>query len=708
MEGYYKKLLEDNKIDKIQEIRNFIMQSRLPESVIVSVFDFLYFGEGGCVGDWNDHPVLNEICLKLEREARQRHVLSDKEMVLFYRKRKDKVTFVITDYGLSWKNNTGDHDWGDEFYYIPWECIHRVEYNESTQNIEFYSSPSKKPFDIHYVYVLAKTQNEEKARMFADILTNIARCFYIDKELLYNKLSIDNVSFDEKLKECDTLLSLCVDFNEGLNAIYRKVAILLAEYKKTREEKHLDLAETILENIPIYEDSKLAANEDKIYVKPKWAKIEHRLTEQENEKIKDKKAYFYKEIASIEGDWRAKRKNIIRLLGSDNFQSKRDLIKQLDEIESGNLWDNYTSLIGYQERRLIMPLRDISGCISQNIEVFRIGKIPSSIHFLPTCQPIEGMLYIGNPTAPGEYIPIEGHEFEFLMRQVDEYCWILQCLGAEEITIRTIKGKSVSNAIENNSHLDGSLGLKGFNVSVEEDKEQKNTNEQTSRIGIELIQKFHPQTKPYLPGDLVWYESQPTWQSKVKQRLAGNLIEFSQRFSTQQTSMVSKSETTNIKAEAEYIWAKANINNKETQKAEFKSAEDTEWIVTAKFKPLQEFEEFSNFNEKSSKVSTNEEKYKEEVLFYLEDNGSITDIERRFLEKKRVRLGVSEERAKEIEEDCLPKLTSEEKEYIEALKELGDADMQNLRIRRMLDHERDDLGISEERALELEKQYCDQ
>ena len=130
---------------------------------------------------------------------------------------------------MSWKNNTGDHDWGDEFYYIPWECIHRVEYNESTQNIEFYSSPSKKPFDIHYVYVLAKTQNEEKARMFADILTNIARCFYIDKELLYNKLSIDNVSFDEKLKECDTLLSLCVDFNEGLNAIYRKVAILLAE-----------------------------------------------------------------------------------------------------------------------------------------------------------------------------------------------------------------------------------------------------------------------------------------------------------------------------------------------------------------------------------------------------------------------------------------------------------------------------------------------
>lgn len=107
-------------------------------------------------------------------------------------------------------------------------------------------------------------------------------------------------------------------------------------------------------------------------------------------------------------------------------------------------------------------------------------------------------------------------------------------------------------------------------------------------------------------------------------------------------------------------------------------------------------------------MTDNEEKYKEEVLFYLEDDGIIDDEERRFLERKRVRLGISEDRAKEIEEECMPQLTSEEKEYLEALKELGEVDLQNPRIRRMLDHERDDLGISEERALELEKQYCNQ
>ena len=125
------------------------------------------------------------------------------------------------------------------------------------------------------------------------------------------------------------------------------------------------------------------------------------------------------------------------------------------------------------------------------------------------------------------------------------------------------------------------------------------------------------------------------------------------------------------------------------------------------FWALDEFDNGKASQKSQKKLTDNEEKYKEEVLFYLEDDGIIDDDERRFLERKRARLGISEDRAKEIEEECLPQLTSEEKEYIEALKELGDADLQNPRIRRMLDHERGSLGISEERALELEKQYRD-
>ena len=213
----------------------------------------------------------------------------------------------------------------------------------------------------------------------------------------------------------------------------------------------------------------------------------------------------------------------------------------------------------------------------------------------------------------------------------------------------------------------------------------------------------------YYKGQLCFFYDKDLEEFYFMPYALDGTIDFYGRYNTvHPVPMTSGTDDKGNKAQAEYLWAKANINYSEKSKSEFKSSEETEWIVSVKFKSLDEFDNNTISQKPKKELPDNEEKYKEEVLFYLEDNGVITDIERRFLEKKRIRLDISEERAKEIEEECLPKLTPEEKEYIEALKELGDADLQNPRIRRMLDHERDDLGISEERALYLEKQYCSQ
>ena len=102
-------------------------------------------------------------------------------------------------------------------------------------------------------------------------------------------------------------------------------------------------------------------------------------------------------------------------------------------------------------------------------------------------------------------------------------------------------------------------------------------------------------------------------------------------------------------------------------------------------------------------LSDEEEKYKEEIRFCLEEDGKISDDDRRYLERKRVKFGISVERASEIEQELLPSYTEEELEYIETYKEIvGDGEV-TPRQRRMLDRERDSLGISEERCVELEK-----
>lgn len=102
-------------------------------------------------------------------------------------------------------------------------------------------------------------------------------------------------------------------------------------------------------------------------------------------------------------------------------------------------------------------------------------------------------------------------------------------------------------------------------------------------------------------------------------------------------------------------------------------------------------------------LTAEEEKYKEEVLFCLEETGTITDDDRKYLERKRKKFGISEERAREIEEEAVPSLTENEKEYLETFKELAVSGTLTDRAKRLLERERESLGIPKERADEIEK-----
>lgn len=86
----------------------------------------------------------------------------------------------------------------------------------------------------------------------------------------------------------------------------------------------------------------------------------------------------------------------------------------------------------------------------------------------------------------------------------------------------------------------------------------------------------------------------------------------------------------------------------------------------------------------------------------MEDNGIITEDDRKFLERKRKKFNISEDRAKEIERELIPSLNEDEKEYLETFKEFSSTTITD-RIRRLLERERESLNISKERAEEIEK-----
>lgn len=108
-----------------------------------------------------------------------------------------------------------------------------------------------------------------------------------------------------------------------------------------------------------------------------------------------------------------------------------------------------------------------------------------------------------------------------------------------------------------------------------------------------------------------------------------------------------------------------------------------------------------NYNEK---LSSDEEEYLTEYRACLEEDGVITDRERRLLDRIRKSLGISEERTRELEESCsAPSLPEEEQEYADEIMACLEEDGKiSDRERRLLNKLRVSLGISEERAKEIE------
>lgn len=109
----------------------------------------------------------------------------------------------------------------------------------------------------------------------------------------------------------------------------------------------------------------------------------------------------------------------------------------------------------------------------------------------------------------------------------------------------------------------------------------------------------------------------------------------------------------------------------------------------------------------NSSISEDEQEYLEEVKMCLEEDNEISPRERRLLDRLRNKLNISEERAKELEESLkAPQLTEDEQEYLEEYKLCMEEDGEiSSKERRLLDRLRDKLGISVERAKELENYY---
>ena len=108
--------------------------------------------------------------------------------------------------------------------------------------------------------------------------------------------------------------------------------------------------------------------------------------------------------------------------------------------------------------------------------------------------------------------------------------------------------------------------------------------------------------------------------------------------------------------------------------------------------------------DKSSTITAEQEYLTEYKECLASNGGEFSDSERRLLERMRKSLGISVKRAAELEDSLTPtlQLTEAESEYLEEYKQCAAEGSITDSERRLLDRMRKTLGISDERAVEIE------
>lgn len=387
---------------------------------------------------------------------------------------------------------------------------------------------------------------------------------------------------------------------------------------------------------------------------------------------------------------------------------KYELQKKITELEEANtdLWDNYVLKVPYKERKYIMLVEDskIKNCAVSGITIFNSSNVPNCINFYEN-MPLNNELYVGHPYNPSVYIPYNQAEDILFQDKIQEFCYILQQLGAEEITITSLKGRKVNEINNKKEELEVAANAGRFgNASLNIDSSTSNLMDRTSHEQYDVKYVYDPIDMPKVPSETIWYQNQSKWQSIALSRIEGNTLECNECISSKSISFTTSSEKEDIKAKLKVLMANIEGRIYEEEEKQLREETETIWRVSVKFrsKKLLQKDTLPQPNSVTA-ITNNEDEFLNEVRFCLDNDGIIDSEEQVYLDKVSQKLGLTQTKAQELQNSLIsPQLTDNEKEYIETISKQTIDGKIPPSSQRIVERYRKLYEVSSQRAEELE------
>jgi hypothetical protein len=367
--------------------------------------------------------------------------------------------------------------------------------------------------------------------------------------------------------------------------------------------------------------------------------------------------------------------------------------------------------IPYDKRKLLFIGADIYATQSSEMIVIKKNDLPFNIKF-PIGHPHLNEIYTCHPHKQNLYLPLKDYSEELFLDRINEFSYLLQCLGAKSLEISSSKSNSSDQRATSKTEVDANIDYKINSANVNYKGENTENTLIDGNLKISKKQVFKPVKAPFIPANLIWYHSDLNWQRLVDQRLNGNIMTHREVISSSQSENISSHELKQIDAELKLLLPKIGVTCSSENDINTSTLKTHEWILTVEFEDIDnllienkiENKLLSDKNSKNKEVESNLEKYKEDVLLMIEDDGIIDDMERNILNRKIKKYGISKADATAVENDLLTSVYSEnELQYIQEIKEfLEDGEISEIE-RKILNRYALKFGLEKEKQLEIDK-----
>lgn len=622
-------------------------------------------------GELNNSDIFVNPNTSISSSFRQNFGLSFDDKVLFCRDtsfwNEKNQGVVVTNNGVYCNPNNSDYN---QSFNFKWSDIDRVEYKDQ---VLYFFLPDNRYWNIHISFFCKNSNNSSVCDRIgvtlAGMFTSMSKCrAYVNEhnEAWYEFYNLFNAG------NLNDAISLARNYmNNNSDGIDFYIPMADAYYKSGNYDATIDICNEALDRI-----------------------------DENNSELLTKMRYIGYLALREDGNIINARTNALQVWNDSDYnmsfyngQNMKNDSKN-DFINLDNLYvENFLEL-PYQERKILVPVNEYSFlgqeyiCVAALSKIQNLGKVT-----FPIGHPIAYETYIGHPFILGKYIPIENYEYELAQDRIDEFCYLAQCLGATSIEI------TFNGSINSNETKTGNINIKGnYNNKIAGQTNNNITTQEAKNFQkrIEKRQVFDtPVNQPYIPDGLVWYNQEASWQRLAKQRLEGNILEHHEVIDTSKNRCVESNELNNISAELEFLFHSANMEYNKEQQTKLIQNESISLTIEIQFCNKQAISSQCQY-------SSEELEYIENLKDFLSD-GIIGERERRFLNRLREKLHISEHRAVELESLFdTPALSEEEQEYYDEYKSCIEDGGITDKERRLLDKLKLMLNISEDRAREIE------